>query len=333
MPIDVQAIEGAFELADGFPRPNWRNIAKWIKTKRKGSAPPELEETWSEVARQWLLRLKLHLGSSYEVYESENFLLLSSRESRRSQGLLEFAERALKSMLTRLPGVFQKRGYGKFVCLWFGKRATYYDYICYFFKEGRYGGSAGVFVQQYYRHFVLNHVDPRWLESVFAHELTHACLTKLNIPLWLEEGITQLAAEGIAGLAHFKMNREEFERHQDYWRSKGLGPFWHGTSFLAADEGQQLSYMLSQILIRNMLSKGRELFLKFVNAARRADCGESASRQVYGISLATWAGQFLGEGDWDPPPGLQPRGEAPPASLNEKLISSFATSGLPSTST
>ncbi len=212
--------------------------------------------------------------------------------------LARVAERALRQITDALPGVAGKNCYGKFACLAFRDYETYYEYISYFCPEGEFGASGGAYLAQGYSHFVLNHAEHSSLEFVLVHELTHACLSDCPLPLWLEEGVTQIMEEAIFGHSDFAMNREELARHQSYWAENGLRCFWSGRSFQRPDDGMELSYVLAQVLTRNLLSRGRETFLRLLTAAEPLDCGDSATREIYGFGLGDLATHFLGEGDW-----------------------------------
>ncbi|MEM7234204.1 MAG: hypothetical protein AAF517_18645, partial [Planctomycetota bacterium] len=160
-------------------------------------------------------------------------------------------------------------------------------------------GSGGVYLEDGYSHFALNHSEPSSQEFTLVHELTHVCLAGCPLPLWLEEGITQLTEEAILGYSGFTMNREELVRHQEYWRENGLRSFWMGLSFHNPDDGGELSYALAQVLTRNLLSRGRGDFLCLLKDAHPLDCGDRAMRTIYGFGLGDVAAHFLGEGEWD----------------------------------
>lgn len=283
-------------VLDGFPRPDWAKVWGWLE---KHCAEDEKEETCSEFARQWLEAVKAVAGDGYAVFESEHFLILTSGGRDHALNLARVGERAFKQMVEGLPGIAGKSRYGKFVCLTFRDLDTYYEYISHFYPEGEFGASGGVYLSQGYAHFVMNHAEHSYLEVTLVHELTHACLSDCHLPLWLEEGVTQTMEEAILGYSHFTLSREHVERHQEYWGKNGLRCFWWGQSFHRADEGMELSYDLAQVLTRNLLSRGRDDFLRLLKRADPLDCGDSATRAIYGFGIGDLAGHFLGEGDWD----------------------------------
>ena len=68
---------------------------------------------------------------------------------------------------------------------------------------------------------------------------------------------------------------------------------------MAIDEGQELSYNLAHILVRN-ISQNFSAFSKFSNHAHYEDAGESAAQEILGLSLTQIVGSFLGGGGWQP---------------------------------
>ncbi len=272
---------------------NWEITARHLRA----SDVEETDKVYTDLAKQWLQSIAEAWGAGFRLYESDNILVLSARGGRLASNLAQLAERTIGAMTAKLAELAAKPGHGKFVCIVTDSLDRYYSYLERFYTSGEFGASAGVFLRGGYSHFVLNYAEPCDQEYTLVHELTHAVLQERDLPPWLEEGITQLMEESILGGSNFLMNREEAQRHREHWMRKRLQTFWHGTSFTRAND-PLLSYSLAQMLVRNMLSRGRTKFVEFATQAKALDCGDEASRSVYGISLCEWAAQFLGPGDW-----------------------------------
>ena len=146
--------------------------------------------------------------------------------------------------------------------------------------------------------FVFPSQDIYYSEPIAVHELTHACLAHLPIPLWLNEGMAVLMEDVLAGHRLF-LDKEMVKRHQKYWNEETIQGFWSGESFLAFDDGQELSYNLAHILVRN-ISQDFTAFATFSNNASYEDAGELAAKEFLGVSLTQIVGSFLGEGSWQP---------------------------------
>jgi tetratricopeptide (TPR) repeat protein len=135
------------------------------------------------------------------------------------------------------------------------------------------------------------------------HEITHACLAHLTLPLWLEEGATQLAEEaGLANWARFQLDAETAKGMRDYWHENELSNFWWGKGFFLTDDAQMPSYQLAQVLFHLLLSDHRRQLPDFVRHAHAADAGDSSAREHLGKSVGDLAAQFLGSGSWEPVP-------------------------------
>src|SRR5690606_4136608 len=235
--------------------------------------------------------------------QSPNFLIMSNESSRYVQVFSAFLERTLKRILTTLDGIASDEGYGKYVAMIFQDIDQYYDYVGMFFpEEGEFGLSAGMYINEGYGHFVFPSQDIDIAEPLAVHEMTHACLAHLPIPLWLNEGMAVLMEDVLAGHGLF-IDKEMVARHQDYWNEETIQGFWSGQSFQSMDEGQELSYHLAHILVRN-ISQNYSAFANFVNHAHFEDAGEEAAQNYLGVSLVQIAGTFLGEGNWQASTGL-----------------------------
>lgn len=292
----LDEIPGSILQVDaGVCRVDWVRVDQALALIEKD----ELEEAYSGLAREWLNRLAIGFGGEYRVYESPRFLILSSRGARLASNLARVGARAFETMTSEYPNLAEKRGYGKFVCIVADSIDRYYEYLQHFSPPGEFGASGAVFIGEGYLHFVLNSLNPDEQEFALVHELTHAALFGVPLPLWLEEGLTQLMEETVLGGVGLHMNREEAERHRTYWADNGLEGFWFGSSFHRTDDGMELSYALSQVLVRNMISTGRERFFDFARLATDLDAGEASCLRVYGCSLSDWAAQFLGPGEWE----------------------------------
>ena len=295
MPLRLTEIPNAIRRSTAAVVVDWNRVDRALTELGE----TDLDAAYGSLALEWLGMIRDEWGGDFRLYESTNFLVLSARPERFSTSLLRLGEQTYSRMTETLPSLARKDGFGKFVCIVADSLDRYYDYVDTLCGDSSLPITSGVFLKvSGYAHFLLNHGEHFDQEATFVHELTHALINHLAIPLWVEEGITQIMEEDVLGFSSFDMNREEAMRHRDFWSTHGLTDFWFGASFGRSDDGQELSYVLSQIFVRHMLSRGREEFVRFVEHAKVSDCGEAASREVYGLGLVIWAGAFLGEGEW-----------------------------------
>ena len=285
-------------IKERFPRPDWSRISELIHSQPENT----WAEGWSSWVESWLSATLNVLPSEYRVEQSENFALLSAEEDRYVQLMLQFLERALKRITAGLAGIASDDGFGKYVVLIFSEQQPYYDYLSYFYPdEGEFILSSGVFLSHGYGHFAFPFLEMYEAEATSAHELTHACLSHLPIPLWLNEGFAVTMEDEICGSQPLQMDNERLAEHQQFWNPKTIQQFWNGQSFNRTDEGSSLSYELARYCLR-ALSHDHEDIVAFANAATFEDAGEVAAYDIYGGSLGGLIHQFFGEGDWSPDP-------------------------------
>lgn len=74
--------------------------------------------------------------------------------------------------------------------------------------------------------------------------------------------------------------------------------FWSGDSFISADDGQELSYDLAEVLFRNLMSDYPKKVNDILNNANYVDAGNAALLNACNESLVDRVSQFLGEGPW-----------------------------------
>lgn len=281
-------------------RPNWDEIALRIG---EDLSHEDLNIEWSKECGIWLNAVANQFGGAYRIAESPNFTIMSNESDRYVQVFSGFLERTLKRILTTLGGIASDEGLGKHVAMIFQDIDHYYEYVCMFYpEEGEFGLSAGMYINEGYGHFVFPSQDIDLAEPIAVHELTHACLAHLPLPLWLNEGMAVLMEDVLAGNGLF-IDKKIVARHQRFWNENTIQSFWSGDSFHSIDEGQELSYHLAHILVRN-ISRDYSAFVSFVNSADFVDAGGEAAQKYLGLTLEQIVGTFLGEGNWKPASNL-----------------------------
>lgn len=295
--MDIAWCDKYIEYPDEFPRPDWTSIAKAIEQDVERA---QWHEAWHDVSRKWLQETACVLGEEYHIEESDHFFLLTDETRSYTDVLLCFLEDALHSIMSSLPGIAQTAKHGKHSIMMFDSQERYYHYIAYFYPDvGSFASSGGIFIKSGYGHFVFPQSELGEVERIAAHELTHACLMHLPLPLWLNEGIAGNMEDLLTHSAPFVCSHEFIERHQCFWRKNRIQQFWSGASFFQPDEGHELSYHLAR-LVTKILSHDYPTFRQFVLTVNAEDGGESAVQQHFGGSLGDVIVQILGNGEWTP---------------------------------
>jgi hypothetical protein len=292
------SFEDAIQYPDEFPRPDWEAIRKAIEAR------PEAEraDLWGAAVMLWLEKMTEVLGSEYRIQESDNFLLLTTVDDDFADMLAGFLESSRTNILSTLEGIAADDYSGKHIVIIFDSEQRYYPYISYFYPdEGEFAKSGGIYLNKGYRHFAFPRIIDDIIHSVAAHELTHACISHLDIPAWLNEGLALKMEDKITGAVPPQMYREQYEQHQQFWNEDTIQLFWSGKSFERPDEGGGLSYELARFAVET-LSVDAGVFREFVLDAKSSDSGEAAAIHHYGRSLGELIQNFFGEGNWAPKP-------------------------------
>lgn len=297
--VDFSALADLFPAPDGLCRPDWEALGDWVE----GQPEERWDALYTALARHWVEELARQFGGRRAVHASREFLLLTPLPDGRARLLLDFAERARKEILRTLEAAADDAGYGPHVLIHLPRQHDYYRYVSHFHPDGEWPQSGGMHIRSGYHHMVLAADDQTNLECTVAHELTHAVLEHLDLPLWLEEGLTQTMERRLSRYSP-PFTRDDAEKLVDCWRTLGLAPFWSGLSWQIPGDPNECSYRLALLLTDSLLGRhaGRA-FQDFVLEADPADAGEAASRRHLGRGLGDQVADLLGPGNWAPPVG------------------------------
>lgn len=285
-----------------LPVPDWDRAEEWIKLH---ASEAEQYEVWTEFALQWMQLTNQRFDNRYEILQTKHFLLFGSPETNRLRFVGNFVEECRSGLLNNLPGLAKFSSPGKTPIFIFWGYDAYYAHIGDYYADGEYGGSSGIHMRNCYDHIAIAQVPRTEIYPALAHELTHAVLSHVQMPIWLEEGLTQVFEHDL-GNKPFVLSPEEVGEQKAFWRQAGLDQFWSGTGFSSPGDVQKYSYQLAEILMRLLLldyqprwfgfdkSPTRTL-MTFLQTARCDDHGEAAAREVLGLSLADIAAKSLGQ--------------------------------------
>jgi hypothetical protein len=230
---------------------------------------------------------------------------------------LPAAERCRAALLDTLAGVAEISAPGKMPIVVLDGPDVYYQYLAPYDPEGEFGSSAGVQIREGFPHIALMNCEFFALERTLAHELTHAALVHLSLPLWVEEGLAQMFERSMSADRSALIDNEAGQRHERFWRNHSLNQFWNGAGFHRATPAQRFSYQLAEVLVTLLVEEHRphwlglsrhrqQRFFQFLLHADRQDAGEAAAREYLGTSLSDIAAKFLGPGDWSAKLGQSP---------------------------
>lgn len=289
-------------LHHGLPIMDWTPVQAWVD----GIASEESQAgAWTAAELAWLQHFRAALGPQYHLVQSGTAALLSPLERNVAAATLEYMNRTLKRVTTVLDGIAEAAPWGLDLLIVFEDGDRYYDYVSHYYpEEGEFAFSGGMFIDAGCGHFVTVQADLRSIEPVIAHEMTHACLAHLPLPLWLNEGLAVNTEQRLAGRPSGIYAPQEMRaKHLSFWGEEEIRQFWSGDSFARTDDGNLLSYDLARIIVEQ-LAKDWGRFKEFVLAADWHDAGATAARTHLGVSLGEIVSSLLekqGSPEWEPP--------------------------------
>jgi hypothetical protein len=297
-PAEVQTPSGQrFELAAALSQPHGLPLLDWNAAHAWLDTLPEAEQAaaWTALQRAWLLHLRAALGPGYRLRHSDGLLLLSALPDRPAALVQGFVRRCRQRLLRLLDGLAEPPAGGADVLIVFDTEDAYYRYTSAYLPEGDYGMSGGMHIHAGCSHFAVPQASLPQIEPVIAHELTHAGLSHLPIPAWLNEGLAVGCERQICPPAGLR--EPPLQRHRAFWSPARLQDFWCGRSFLQPDDAQELSYALATLLVQALAAYGWPRFRDFARAAQADDAGAAAARDQLGLDLGAALAHLLGRDD------------------------------------
>jgi hypothetical protein len=268
--------------ASGFPRLEWTAVHAWIDALDE----PQRAPAWAQAEVAWLLHLRDFLGRGFRVEQQGEALLLSSLEPNVARATLAYMVTTQQRIARFLDGLAQGDSWGHEVLVVFEDEESYYRYASHFYPEmGEFAGSSGMFIHDHCSHFITTKADLSVVEPVIAHEMTHACLSHLPIPAWLNEGLAvnteqRLSPPPRSDVAATQMHA----KHLAYWGPQEIQAFWSGQSWLEPGDANVLSYDLARILVAQFAADWLA-FRSFVLSANISDAGQAAAIEHLGLDL------------------------------------------------
>lgn len=286
----VLPVGSLITLQEGFPHLDWAPVQAWVEALPGNEAR---SHAWSVAERAWLLHMRQALGPDFRVSESANAMLVSSLEPNVARATLDYMERTLLRVARLLDGIGQASPWGKDILLVFDDEESYYRYVSHFYPaSGEFAFSGGMFISAGCSHYVTMKNDLRVVEPVIAHEMAHAFVSHLPLPLWLNEGLAVNTEHRLAG-AHSSHTPQELRaKHLAYWGELEIQQFWSGESFMRTDDGNLLSYDLARLIVGHF-SQDWDVFKAFVLEAHAADAGAAAADAHFGADLGEIACALL----------------------------------------
>lgn len=279
----------------GLPLVDWGMAELWIQ--RRSGVDAERVRLRRAVAGAWLDGVRDALKTDHKRWRHHGIEGLAPLDA--AQRAAHAADLSIQVISESLSPIIGKHRPPVVALVVLDTLDDYYSFVESAYEdEGEFAASGGLYIRGWgwptiaipYR--AATHA----LERTIAHEWTHHALASLEMPVWAEEGLTQMMEERVTGVPTFTVEHDTRERQRERWSESGLERFWTGESFHSPHEDEQAcSYELSQILVRGLLATRPKSFFEFAREATRNDFGEAAARRCFGQGLDDFAGRILGE--------------------------------------
>lgn len=294
--VDREEVSHLFGRPGGLPRVDWAMADDWIGGRANDSAARD--RLRRAIAAACLDELRDSLPQDHRRWRSEHVEGLAPLEGGIGPAMARTADRSFKTLRRDLR---QVRGDGLMppvAIVAVEPLESYIDFTdSYFPDEGAFATSGGLYLNDGDDTFPLIAVSAaarHGVEQTVAHELTHHALHGANLPLWVEEGFTQMMEERIVGHGGFRFDHELLERHREHWADVGLEPFLEGSAFISPeDDEQELAYHLAEWFIRTMLQDRATEFFAFSRACRTTNTA-SACREHLGAEPEALLANLIG---------------------------------------
>jgi hypothetical protein len=278
-----------------YPFPVWTKIHAWMKQE----VPPEKRrETWNELAREWMTGIGAKFSEPMRLSESPHFILNAPLRYAYAIPCLHQLEDYRARISQSLGQLCGPEWGSKSAVIVAPSPDDFTTYILEYCRDGEFARPGGVYLNRGFGHFVVPNGTLTDHSETLAHELCHALIGTRDMPMWLNEAVTQDIESQITGRNRYMLDREMIQAHQAYWTADRLKSFWRGDSFSFPDDGNRLSYHLARFLLNAVLQHGKVLTVDFILAAKRADAGFDAARSVLKIELSDVVSGLLGKSSW-----------------------------------
>ncbi len=261
---------------------------------------------------EWVYRYAQGMDSPYEIVRSSRFVVMAPEGLAKELAVdCESIARQVDQFLLNVAA--EPRPYPVAI-LAFRDEVSYYNYTAAFHDEEttEVALSGGTFFGgDRNHHIVLNsnfsareiHLNP-----TLAHELSHCAMAHLELPAWIDEGITQNIEEAITGVPYEEVLtlRERPKLNREAWTPETIQYLWTGGAFFIP-ELQEYAYYFSRVLINLIkceLCQQPQEFADFVLQVDPADAGDAVFRAIFGQGLGVLIEEVLGGNaeDWQPKP-------------------------------
>lgn len=294
--------ERMFIFDSRFARPNPVAIQDWLQNDVPDG---EWRTAANALGWRWLRLLVPAMSEPHALSESPHFYILTLPKVDEVKRMLRFLEETRVQVLRALASAAPPSDRPKHIVVVCGRREDYDELVATesSVDERDLADSGGMFFSQGFSRIALPSATLTDFHATVVHELVHDCVAHLPLPMWLNEGVTQMLEYELVSWRPFHLDREVMKKHASHWTAETIQEFWSGRAFSLPGDSQMLSYNLAVVLVRKIMGEvayGPEDFWAFVREAKAGDAGDVALRAQFEVSLEEVVSDFLGPGPWTP---------------------------------
>jgi hypothetical protein len=277
--IDLEAVRGMLVRREGLSHVDWSLADAWLQ--RHHPDDPLMRRA---IAAAWLELLREELAGDYQAWRTLRYDALTPFDGTLGQRIRSAADRSLDELTRSLKPIRGEEPIPAFVMVGVSSREDYSSFLSPMFSDGQQATSGGIYAREHDGQppmLVLNLVNRGESDSTIAHELTHHALADAGIPLWIEEGLTQMMEERVTHTANFLVNAEAISKMRSRWSGERAFEFLDGRGYGSPDDDdQQLAYLLSQWIVRRCLEERPKPFFAFLRACRETEPDDACVKHM-----------------------------------------------------
>ncbi|MEM9066627.1 MAG: hypothetical protein AAGB51_14205 [Planctomycetota bacterium] len=294
-PIDPTVVSFLFTEHHGLPQVDWGMADAWISNQL--DEPSVLRRA---IASHWLDKIAHSAPGPmgrWRTHDVEGLAPDRAASIERVGSICTKSLRVVSRALTRITSTDQIE---PIAVVALPSNESYYDFLAYFSEgDDHEAASGGVYLSpsgpEYPCLALKGGLDFAFEEGA-AHELTHHLLRACGLPLWAEEGLTQMMEERVTSIPGLTFTSKRRGEHAELWSEYPLASWAEGDAFFSPEgEVQTFSYELSEALTRSLLAGRPNDFFAFAKACRETD-PDLAARKYLGASAEELAADLLGIG-------------------------------------
>ncbi len=275
--IDRDAVRHLFREESGLPFVMWSKASTFIAEQ-----PGNQADAQRAIAAAWLDELRDSLTVDHRRWRSPGVEGLVPLEGSIGPSLARAAENSLQILTRDLARIRGDGAIPPVAIVALEPNSAYVDFTSAFFpEEGNFATSGGLYIfrEDAFPLLSINAGSRHAIEDTVAHELTHHALHGCNLPLWIEEGLTQMMEERVTGTNNFILNAEMIARQREALEDRDCEDFLSGDGFLSpSEDDQELAYHLAQWVTRSLLATRPSDYFNFAKACKFQDSQDACER-------------------------------------------------------